>query len=125
MFNLTTIKLDKERHLKLTIRGITEFNQITGVDILNTDLQDLSPKEMMVLIWACLSWEDKELKLESIPALIEPIEATELARLLLEGILNSMPEVKEDKEETPPFDQTGSNSGVSQPTTSNLPKTLS
>jgi hypothetical protein len=124
MFKVTTVNLDKERHLKLTLRGINEFNQITGVDILTADIQDFTPREMMALIWACLMWEDKELKPDSIPLIIENIDATELMNLLLECIINSMPEVKP---ETIPLEQQSitSNSGVSQSTTSNSQKFLS
>ena len=125
MFKVTTIKLDKERHLKLTLRGINEFNQITGVDILTSDIQDFTPREMMALIWACLMWEDKELKLESIPTIIEPIDATELMNLLLECIINSMPEAKSDAVPLEPESiSIGSNSGPSRSTTLNLPRTL-
>lgn len=123
MFKVTEVDLDKKRHLKLTLRGINEFMELTGVDILISDIQDFTPREMMALIWACLMWEDKQLKLESIPTIIESIDATILMNLLLECIINSMPEVKSDK---PPleFPLTGNNSGASVSTASNLPKTL-
>jgi len=125
MFKVASVNLDKKRHLKLTIRGITEFNQITGTDILTSEIQDFTPREMMVLIWACLMWEDKELRVDSIPQLIEKIDATELVNLLLECIINSMPEVKPETIPLAVPDSTTIPSGVSQSTTSNLPKFLS
>ena len=94
-FKVTSVNLDKERRMKLTLRGINAFEQVTGVDILGlTDLQDLSPKELGALLWACLMWEDRELKLESIPEIIEKADAAGLMSSLLECITNSLPEVK-------------------------------
>jgi hypothetical protein len=125
MFKVTEVDLDKKRHLKLTLRGISEFNQITGVDILTSDIQDFTPREMMVLIWACLMWEDKELMVDAIPKLIEKIDATELVNLLLECIINSMPEVKPETVPLAVPDSTTIPSGVLQSTTSNSQKFLS
>lgn len=96
-FQITRLNLDKERRLKLTLRGISEFQQATGRDLMELDdLQDLTPRELYVLLWACLLWEDKELKLEAIPGLIEPVDGITLMTALLECIANSLPEAKPD-----------------------------
>lgn len=134
-FQVTKITLDKERRMKLTLRGINAFEQITGIDIFGlTDLQDLTPKELGALLWACLTWEDRELKLEDIPVIIEKVDGLDLVAALLECITNSMPATggSEVKPETVPLEQpdptdpqTGSGSGLLESTTLNLPKFLS
>ena len=124
-FKLTTIKLDKERHIKLTFRGIRTFQELTGVDITKGNLEDLTPKEMLALVWVCLMWEDETLKIESIEELIKSVSNEELAEKLMEDILNSMPEVKPETIPLAVKESDGVNSGVSVPTTSNIPKFLS
>jgi hypothetical protein len=124
-FKVTKINLDKERHIKLTFRGIREFQELTGADITKGNLEDLTPKEMLALVWVCLMWEDETLKIESIEELIKPISNEELAEKLMEGILNSMPEVKPETVPLATEELTGSNSGASRSTISNIPKFLS
>jgi hypothetical protein len=132
-FKVAKINLDKERRLKLTLRGLNEFEQITGYSLVEIDdLSDLSPREFYVLLWACLIWEDKELKLEAITPLVEKANGVELMSAVLECISNSMPEAKPEtaplvvkKETAPVIESTGFNSGASAVTTSNSPKFLS
>lgn len=98
-----------DRRLKLTLRGINEFEQVTGVNILEAgDIRDLSPKEIYALVWACLIWEDKNLKLDDIPVLIEQADMAVLLKSLLDCINNSLPEAK--PETSPLASQNPSNS---------------
>jgi hypothetical protein len=123
-FKQIKITLDKERILRLTMRGINEFQQVTGVDLLTMDnLQDLTPREMTALIWVCLN--DWTVKLEDIPKLIEPIDAIELMKAIIECITNSLPEVKQENVPLPEQPPIGLPSGVSQSITSKSIKTLS
>jgi hypothetical protein len=96
-FKKIIINLDKERQLKLTFKGMREFEQATGVNISDIqDIQDLTPNELYALVWACLIWQDKDLQLESIPGIIEnsSIEWDDLIESLVACIDQSFPEAK-------------------------------
>ncbi len=119
-FKKIVITLDKPRQLKLSIKGWREFEAITSINLLESSLDDLAPNELYALIWACLIYEDKELKIDDIPALIENSDMTEILKSLLECIQTAFPEAKTEQ---PPLAGTPSKSigdpcGVSESTAS-------
>lgn len=69
---LTTIKLDKERHLRLTLKGILEFEKLTGKSFMKGfDPQDFSLEDTATMLWACLLHEDKELTLDDVLCMVD------------------------------------------------------
>jgi hypothetical protein len=114
--------------MKLTLLGINEFERVTGVNILAIDdLKVLTPREIGVLIWACLIWEDPALKIADIPALIEPVDGNILIKSLAECITDSFPEASGQPSPLVlgPNQSTGLDSGALPSTTSKSPKFLS
>ncbi len=124
-FKKVTIKLDKERQLKLTLRGWREFENLTGVNLLESRVDDLAPNELYALLWACLIWQDNELQIDDIPALIDNSKSdiTELIKSLLECIRIAFPEAKTEQPPLAkdPLNSIGSPSGVSESTPSVSP----
>jgi len=92
---LTTIKLDKERHLRLTLKGMLEFEKVTGKNLLKGfDLKKLTLEDTAALIWACLIHEDKALTYDDVLCMIDLsnlVAVTDAVSLCLE---RSLPESK-------------------------------
>lgn len=93
MPKLVTIKLDKERHLRLTLKGMLEFEKITGKNLLKGfDLKELTLEDTAALIWACLIHEDKELTYDDVLCMVDLsnlVIATDAVSMCLE---QSLPE---------------------------------
>ena len=69
---LVTVKLDKERHLRLTLKGLLEFEKFTGKNLLRgLNLDDLSMEDSAVLLWASLVHEDPELTYDAILDMVD------------------------------------------------------
>ncbi len=113
------ITLDKERKLKLTLKGLVEFEKATGTSFMDvTNLQELTLEQTGALLWACLLPEDHDLKLDYVMYMVDPGQIVEITRAVLECIQASFPEAKA---ETAPLAvncqcSTGSNSGLSDGT---------
>lgn len=92
-----TIVLDKERHLRLTLKGLVEFEKLTGKNLLKGfNLDDLTLEDNAALIWACLLHEDKELTFEAVLSMIDLSNFSKVTGAVLECINRSLPEVKTD-----------------------------
>lgn len=93
---MITVKLDKERHLRLTLRGMLEFENITGISIFKGfDLKKMALKETTALLWACLIHEDKELTYDIFIDMIDLSNITQLTGAVTECINESLPDAKE------------------------------
>jgi len=116
------------RPLKLTWQAISEFQELTGTDILQIgDIRKLTPKETYILIWKCLTRDDPALTFTDVSAMIERADMQALWKSLIDCINESLPEVKG---ETVPLavtqsQPTGPSSGPLPSTTSKSPKCLS
>lgn len=67
-----TITLDRKRTLRLTLKGMLEFEKITGRNLIKGfDLKDLSLNDTAALVWACLIHEDSELTYDALLNLID------------------------------------------------------
>lgn len=77
MSKLTTVKMDKERHLKFGMRALVELEKELGRPI--TELEDgLSMEDLVILFYVGLKWEDKKLTKEKTADLMdEAIENNE------------------------------------------------
>jgi len=69
---METIKLDKERHLKVTLGGMKRFQEVTGKSLLRGfSLDKMGETEIVAFVWACLVWEDRTLSLEDVGFMVE------------------------------------------------------
>lgn len=69
---LVKVTLDKERHLRLTLKGMLEFEKLTGRNLIKGfRLQDLTLKDSAALLWACLLHEDKELTFDDVVSMVD------------------------------------------------------
>ena len=92
---LVTVNLDKERHLRLTLKGMLEFQKHTGKNLLKGfRLKELSLEDSAALIWACLIHEDKEIKYEDVLNMIDLHNLTSVVNAVAECINQSLPEAE-------------------------------
>jgi len=90
---MVKIKLDKERTLKLTMRGMLTFEEKTGINLFKgIDLANMSLRELSVLLWVCLIHEDKELQFEDFTDLVDLSNIVELTTKVTECIKESFPD---------------------------------
>lgn len=89
---MVTVILDKERHLRLTMRGMLAFEEKTGINIFKGfDFSNISLKDFTALLWACLLHEDKELKFDDFTDLVDLSNLTPLAEAVTQCIVESVP----------------------------------
>ena len=70
--NLVTIVLDKERHMRLTLKGMLLYEKHTGKNLLKGfKPEDFTLEESSVLLWACLVHEDPELTLDAVQEMVD------------------------------------------------------
>ena len=105
---MVTIHLDKERQLKLTLRGMVAYEEQTGKSLLNGfGMKTMSMKEVAVLMWACLIHEDKELTYDAFLDIVDMGNIESLSDAISECIAESFPDAKEKKqrplESSPPL----------------------
>ena len=101
---LTTITLDKERHLRLTLKGMLEFEKITGKNLLKAfNFKNFSLEEISALTWACLLHEDKELKYDDILYMIDITNLKDVATAVTQCLENSLSSVQEGKTDKAPL----------------------
>ena len=90
---LVTITLDKERHLRLSLKGMLEFQRVTDKNLLKGfDLSKFSLEETAALIYACLIHEDKELTYDDVLCMIDMSNLTEAINALSACLEQSAPE---------------------------------
>jgi len=106
---MVTVKLDKERHLKLTLRGMLAFEDKVGVNLFRGfDLKEMTLRQKAILLWACLIDEDRELTFEAFIDMVDRSNLNALTDAVGECIIQSIPDAKESadplavKEKSPP-----------------------
>ena len=93
-----TITLDKERTLRLTLKGMLEFEKITGLSLLKGfRLDAISLTESAALMWACLIHEDKDLTFEDVTAMVDIDNFADALTAVKQCIDNSVTKEKADK----------------------------
>lgn len=69
---LVTVTLDKDRHLRLSLKGMIEFEKLTGRNLLKGfTIKDLTLEDSAALVFACLIHEDKELTFDDVLCMID------------------------------------------------------
>ena len=67
-----TITLDKERTLRLTLKGMLEYQKLTGENLLKGfKIDPNSMEQCAALAYACLIGEDKELTYDDVITMID------------------------------------------------------
>ena len=95
---LVTVKLDKERHMRLSLKGMIEYGKHTNQNLLKGfNFKDMSLEEVGTLLWACLIHEDKELTLDDVLCLVDIGNLDTVMVALADCVNQAMAEKKESK----------------------------
>ena len=90
---LATVKLDKERHLRLTLKGMLAFEKLTGKNLLKGfKFKELSLGDTAAMLWACLIHEDKELSYDDVCSMIDFKNLEGAINALSQCLTQSLPE---------------------------------
>lgn len=90
--------LDKKRTLRLTLKGMLAFEEITGKNLLkNLNIKDFSLKDSAALIWACLIDEDPDLTFEACKDMIDFSNIIPVMTAVNKCIVQSMTEMGASK----------------------------
>lgn len=93
--NLVKVTLDKERHLRLTLKGMLEFEKLTGKNLIKGfKLEDLGLADTAAMMWACLLHEDKELTYDDVLCMIDFDNLESALDALMDCLTHSLPEPK-------------------------------
>ncbi len=91
-----SITLDKERHMRLTLKGMLAFEEQTGRSLLKGfRLSELSMADSAAMIWACLLHEDKELTYDDVLCIIDIDNVIEAMEAVQECIGASTPKASD------------------------------
>lgn len=74
-----SIQLDKPRTLRYGMNALAKIEDITGKTIMSLDLTSLGIKDLLVIVYAGLCHEDKNLTLEQVGDLLD--EYTDITTL--------------------------------------------
>ena len=97
---MVSVTLDRERHLKLTLRGMLAYEEQTGISLLDGfNLKGMTMKNFTTLAWACLVHEDKELTYDAFVDTLDFADIPKLTEAVSQCIIESFP----DKEEKAPL----------------------
>ena len=93
---MVKITLDKERHLRLSLKGMLEYENVTGINLFKGfDIQKMTFKQVAALMWACLIHEDKELTFDNFLDIVDLSNITAMKEAVIECINESLPDIKE------------------------------
>ena len=94
---LVKVTLDKERHLRLTLKGMLEFGRITGKNLLKGfRIQDLTLEDTAAMTFACLLHEDEELTYDKVLLMVDISNLTEVMDAVKQCLIQSLPEAEVD-----------------------------
>lgn len=84
---MVTIKLDKERNLLRTLKGMKRFEEQTGKSMLKGfDPATLTEDDINVMLWSLLIHEDKGLTLEKVEEMTEHVDAEEIITAIAKAL---------------------------------------
>lgn len=86
------VELDRTRHLRFDFNAAANFEAVTGKNMFQGGtLGSLSATDMRAFLWACLVWEDAELTLDNVGALIHFGNLAEVTGKLTEVYQSNTP----------------------------------
>ncbi len=88
------INLDKERTLKLDLNAMVAFEEVTGHNLMKGQFKsdDMTPKDLRAILWACLLHEDENLTEKQVGSWITAENMEEIAEHLNESFELAMPQ---------------------------------
>ena len=96
---MVTVTLDRERHLKLTLRGMIAYEEQTGNSLFTSfDWAAMSGKDRSVLIWACLLDDDHDLTYDAFIDMVDVGMNLQLMKAVPKAIMESFPDREVGKE---------------------------
>ena len=96
MLDLVKIKLDKERNLRLTLKGMVEFEKLTGRNLLKKfNFNDMSLSDSAALVWACLIHEDDKLTYNAVLNMIDFSNLSDVLEAVTECLNKSLTKAEE------------------------------
>lgn len=99
LYELVKVTLDKERHLRLTLKGMLEFEKLTGKNLMKgIKFKDLTFEDLTVMLWASLIDEDRELKYDDVLDMVDFNNLTVVMDALMECISQSLPKAPKAEE---------------------------
>ena len=97
-----TIMLDKERSLRLTLKGMLEYQRLTGKNLLlGFKIDPNSMEQCSALAYACLLHEDKELTYDDVTILIDIDNFADVLVAVTKCLSMSVDMLKEKKKNIP------------------------
>jgi hypothetical protein len=103
LFDPVDITLDKKRTLRLTLKGMLEFNRITGKNLLKGfDFKAMRNdlEQSAAFMYACLIHEDKELTYDDVLCMIDIGNISEMSDAVIKCINQSVA-LKAEREKRP------------------------
>lgn len=92
---LVKVTLDKERHLRLTLKGMLEFQKLTGKNLMEGfKFEDLGLADTAVMLWACLIHEDKELTYDEVLCMVDFNNLGDAMDALVNCLSHSLPKAE-------------------------------
>ncbi len=92
---LVKVTLDKERHLRLTLKGMLEFEKLTSKSLMRGfKLQDLTLEDTAVMLWACLIHEDEELTYNDVLCMVDFSNLEKVMTALMDCMSRGLPGAK-------------------------------
>jgi len=82
--------LDKERHMRLTIRGMKKFKEATGKELTSIS-GALDADSIGAVCFALLVWEDKSLTMEAAVEMVEVVDIRLVQKAISECMASNSP----------------------------------
>lgn len=94
--NLVKITLDKERHLRLTLKGMIEFEKLTGKNLLEGfSLEEFSLEHTAAILFASLVHEDNELTYDKVLNMVDMGNLVAVMNAVTECLTQMLPKAEE------------------------------
>ena len=96
---MVSVTLDRERHLKLTLRGMLAYEEQTGISLLDGfNLKGMTMRDFTALAWACLVHEDMALTYDAFVDMVGLEDIPKLTEAVSQCIIESFPDKETSKD---------------------------
>ena len=85
------ILLDKERHMRLNIRGMKAYKKQTGQELTDMKSSLKDAETIIPVCWALLVWEDPDLTIEAATEMLETVPIQKLMKAINECVAADSP----------------------------------